>query len=324
MAAKSTSSSSCFSFLREALLLPTRNPKLFTPVLLFLFVASMVAPLTNVLCIQPLAADLGHLAAETKNTDPTSAEYARILEETQRDATKILAAAAALLLVALPLAFAKQILAFSAASTTHSGGRYSLAELLRALTTKGSGALNLKGPCITIAVVTVLEVSSMALLGALLYAMIGGRGSSKSGVIFVVLGLLFVLAVIAFLYLNVVAMVGVAASVVDGEGCRGLRALRRAWGLMTRVKWKKGFVLLLPAYLLPTLVAPLYAFGMMYAKTSMAIGLCLLSVYALLSSACELFAIAAATVYYYQAMEGREGTTACDHDAKIPTGETNV
>lgn len=324
MAAK-RASSSCFTFLKEALLLPTRNPKLFIPVFLILFVTSLVTALINVLCIQPLTADIGRLAVEMKNTDPSSAEYARIFEELRRDTMEVVAASAVLLLVALPVAFAKQIIAFFAASTTFSGDRYSLAELLRALATKG-GALSIKGPSITIAVATLLEISGMAILAALFSAtMMIGRNSSRSGVISAIHGLLFVLAFIAFLYLNVVALVGVAASVADGGGdCRGVRALRRAWRLMRTVRRKEGFVLVLAACLLPTTASPLNGLAMVYVKKNMAMGLCLLSVYVLLSCAFQLFSMAAATVYYYRAMESKEETLAAGDYVKIPSGETNV
>ena len=69
-------------------------------------------------------------------------------------------------------------------------------------------------------------------------------------------------------------------------------------------------MLVLVAYLGPTVVAPLHGFALGYAERSMAACLCLMAVYALLSGAQQLFSLAAATVYYYQAMESKEVTDA--------------
>lgn len=76
---------------------------------------------------------------------------------------------------------------------------------------------------------------------------------------------------------------------------------------MTWVRRKEGFVLAQAAHLLPALLTPLYA------KKSLATGLFLQSLYALLCCAFQLFSIVAATVYYYQAMESKEGVLACGY-----------
>ena len=310
MAAKTTS---CFTFLKEALILPKRNPKLFTPVLLLLALAAYLAPTVHVLFIQPIAADMANHLFEMSNMDPSSPEYAKILEEMKQGAVKLALISIATLIITLALAFVNQIIAFFAASTTYSGDRYSLTELIREIS-KGNAV---RGPIITIAVVTALNFAWMAVLGVLLSAMTrDGRPSVLS-----VQGLLFVVGFLAFLYFTVLAVVSVAASVVDEE-YRGVGALRQAWRVMTRVKRKEGLVLVLVAHLLPaTVVAPLYGVALVYAK-SVAAALCMLAVYALLSGAQQLFCLAAATVYYYEAMESKE-VSPCDY-VKIPSGEPNV
>uniref|UniRef100_K3ZY40 Uncharacterized protein n=1 Tax=Setaria italica TaxID=4555 RepID=K3ZY40_SETIT len=120
---------------------------------------------------------------------------------------------------------------------------------------------------------------------------------------------LFVLPLLAFLYLNVIFVVAAAVSVADREH-RGVGALRQAWRLMTRVWRKQGCVLVLVIHLVAMV-------------PSMAMGMALLVVYALLSGLVELFYFSAATVYYYQAMESKEVVTAHDY-VKIPTGEATV
>uniref|UniRef100_A0ACD5XXY3 Uncharacterized protein n=1 Tax=Avena sativa TaxID=4498 RepID=A0ACD5XXY3_AVESA len=308
MAAKTTS---CFTFLKEALVLPTRNPKLFTPVLLLLAITPFLTSSVQVLFVQPLTGDMSSLLFEMAKVDPSSSEYAKILEEIKQDAVKLVLIVTAELIVTLVLAFVNQIIAFFAASTTYSGDRYTLAELIREIS-KWSA---LRGPFITLAVVTALDVAWMAVLGALLsVVMRGGRVLS-------VQGLVFVLGFIAFLYFTILALVSVAASVVDEE-YRGVRALRQAWRLMTRVKRKEGLVLVLVAHLLPTVVTPLYGVALLYAKKSMVVCLGMLAVYAFLAGAQQVFYLGAATVYYYEAMESKEVSPS--GYSKIPSGEGNV
>ncbi|KAM3193845.1 hypothetical protein ACQJBY_070468 [Aegilops geniculata] len=228
-------------------------------------------------------------------------------------ARELVLIAVGLFFVTLALVFAKQILAFSAASTTYSGDRYSLAELLRRVAKWG----NLRGPLVTVGVVTALQLTFMALLGVYLSTVMRHAEALS------VQGALFALAFLAFMYFGVVAVVGVAVSVAD-EGCRGVRALLRAWQLMTRVSRKEGALLAAVMVLLSTAVSPVYALALVYAKKSMAVGLCLLFGYALLSAAVELFYMAAATVYYYEAMESKEVVVLAFDDgyyAKIPSGE---
>ncbi|EMS50589.1 hypothetical protein TRIUR3_03715 [Triticum urartu] len=308
MAAKTTS---CFTFLKEALVLPTRNPKLFAPILILLAIIAFLVPAVNVVLIQPLTAEMLRHLTEMQTTDPSSAEFARLLEEIRQEARELVLISVGLFFVTLALVFAKQILAFSAASTTYSGDRYSLAELLRRVTKWG----NLRGPLVTVGVVTALQLTFMALLGAYLSTVMRHAEALS------VQGALFALAFLAFMYFGVVAVVGVAVSVAD-EGCRGVRALLRAWRLMMRVSRKEGALLAAVMLLLSTVVSPVYALALVYAKKSMAVGLCLLFGYALLSAAVELFYMAAATVYYYEAMESKEAILAFDgYYAKIPSGE---
>ncbi|SPT20268.1 unnamed protein product [Triticum aestivum] len=293
MAAKITS---CFAFLKEALILPTLNPKLFAPVLLLFAVIAFLDSLADDVFFHPLVDDMGSRPIAVNSTDPLGAEYTKLTEETEPGGAKLLITIAQLVVTGLALGLVKKILALFAASTTYSGVRYSLAGLLRELV---NGRISLKGPSITIAVVAALDFA-LAVPYALPYYVINGRSGVLS-----VQGLVSHLANLVSLCFTVVAVVGVAASAVDRR-CSGVRALRQAWRLVTRVRRKEGLVLVLVAYLGPTVVAPLHGFALGYAKRSTAASLCLLAVYGLLSGAQELFSLAAATVYYYQAMESKE------------------
>ncbi|XP_044970988.1 uncharacterized protein LOC123431230 [Hordeum vulgare subsp. vulgare] len=309
MAAKTQSS--CFTFLKEALILPTRNPKLFTPVFLLLALATFLARSVHVVFTQPLADDMArsiHLI-EMRNTGVSCAECDKLGE----GAIKIMLISIAQVILMVALGFVKKVVAFFAASTTYSGDRYSLSELIRKVICKGN---TLKVPAITLAVVTALGLAWTAVL----VAMRTGTAVMMHGGLRVQ-GLIFVLTLLAELYFAVLALVSVTASVVDGER-RGVRALRQAWRLMTRAKRKEGLLLVVLTYLLPTVVAPVYRAALVYSRRSMAAGLCVLAAYALLFGALQLVYLTAATVFYYEAMESK-GVVPCDY-VHIPSGEGDV
>jgi hypothetical protein len=100
-----TKTKSCFTFLREALILPTRNPKLFTPVLLLLAGTAFLGSAVQVVFVQPLTYDMTIHFLEMGNMDPSSPEYAKILEEIKQDAVKLVLIVIAQLIVTLALAF---------------------------------------------------------------------------------------------------------------------------------------------------------------------------------------------------------------------------
>ena len=163
--------------------------------LLLLAITAFLVPLVLAMSIQPLTDDMArpsHLMA-IRNTGPFSAEHARLLNEIKQDVMKFVVINIALLLVTLTLGFAKQALTFFLRSMGYFGGRYSLADIIRKVI-KGS---SLKGPSITIDVADVLGFTCMALLGSMLFAMTCRR----SGV-FSVEGLIFLLTLVVYLYLN--------------------------------------------------------------------------------------------------------------------------
>lgn len=307
-----SSSSSCLSFLKDALLLPTQNAKLFVPVFLLVSVPLFLAQVTNVFCIQPRTADMLHHIDEIKNMDPSSADYAKLMAEIFKEARKLVIISITLLIIGLAQSFANHIIAFFATSTTYAGDRYSLPELFNKVI---MNRRRLRGPLITVAMVGVLNVACMLLLAALLQLVM-----RHLGVLYV--AVLFVPPFLAFLYLDVVFVVAIAASVADADR-RGVNALRLAWRLMTKVWRKEGFVLVIVVHLVAMAPSPLYAVALGCLKKSMPMGLALLSVYALLSGLVQLFYFAAAMVYYYQAMESKEVMMADDY-VKIPAGEATV
>ncbi|CAL5009555.1 unnamed protein product [Urochloa decumbens] len=310
MATKSkVTSSSCLSFLKDALLLPTLNAKLFIPVLLLVVIPTFLLQITNVFCIEPQTMDILLHINELKKMDPSSPDYTKLAAEILNEARELAMIAIAVMIVTFVCSFTNQIVAFFATSTTYSGERYSLTELFSKVIFKGH---RLIGALVTIFMVGLLNIISMLLLAALLQQL----AMRHMRVLYMVV--LFLLPFLAFLYLNVVFVVATAVSVADME-CRGVKALRRAWRLMTRVWRKQGYVLVVVVHLVAMVPSPLYMVAHGYSKKSMPMGLALLVLYALLSGLVQLFYFSSATVYYYQAMESKEVTA---HDyVKLPTGE---
>ncbi|CAM0950705.1 unnamed protein product [Alopecurus aequalis] len=175
MAAKTTS---CFTSLKEALLLHTRNPKLFPPLLLLLAVTAYLVPLAHVDDDMSRASHL----VEIKNTGPFSAEYARLLNEIKHDVMKLVIVNIALQVVTPALGFVKQTIEFLMASTINFADRYSLAGIIPKVVKVNS----LKGPSIPIALVALL----VALLSALTRRRLG---------VLSVQALVFLLAFLVFL-----------------------------------------------------------------------------------------------------------------------------
>ncbi|KAM0891415.1 hypothetical protein ACQ4PT_026423 [Festuca glaucescens] len=269
MAAKNTTS--CFSFL-------TRIPTLLAPFLLFA-VGSILQPAVRFVYSNPLTAEISrHFSEMEEHTDPSSAEYARLVEETRHDATRLLIISIALALVTLTLAFAKRVVArfFAASSTTSSspGDRFSLAELLREV----KNWHNMRGPLVTTAaVVTVVQLASMALLGGnFVTALMGDSGLLSAR------GSLFLAAFLAIFYLGDLALMIVA------------------------IRRKECSMMVLVALLLPALMIPVCAVAALYLYTEQVIGLgiSLLSVYDILQGVQDMLYLSAANVYcycYYQA-----------------------
>lgn len=310
MAAKAkASSSSCLSFLKEALLLPTRNAKLFVPVFLLVAVPSFLLQLTDVLYIRPLSTDIFLRVNEAMNMDPSSADYAKLMVEIMKEVRELLILSISGMVFAVVDGFANQTVAFFAASTTYSGESYSLPELFSKVIMKGR---HLRGPLITIATVGALEVASVVLLVALLQLVV-----SRLGVMYMMP--ILVVPLLALLYLAVVFAVAVAVSVADAER-RGVSALQQAWRLMTRVRGKQGCLLVVVVYVLGMVPYPLHAAGLACWKKSVPAGLALLSACGLLSGLVQLFYYSAAMVYYYQAKE----EMAAEGYIKIPAAEATT
>uniref|UniRef100_A0ACD5ZDS0 Uncharacterized protein n=1 Tax=Avena sativa TaxID=4498 RepID=A0ACD5ZDS0_AVESA len=277
MASKTTTS----SWLKEALLLLARIPNLLSPYLLHMVIILM--PVVNRVYVNPLTAELSrHLGQMEEHTDPSSAEYARLLEETQRDARSLLLVSIADALFTLTLAFIARC--FAASSSPMSGDRYSLAELLRELTKWR----NLKASLVATAV---LQLASVALLGGDVATVVRDFDSGLLSVP----GFPFLTASLPFLYMGVVALVSAAD------------------------KRKELAVLVLATLLWLALLIPVCEVAALYLYTEkvMRLGMSLLSVYDILQVVQNLLYLLAANVYhgYYKARameDSKDTVVACD------------
>ncbi|WVZ62305.1 hypothetical protein U9M48_012069 [Paspalum notatum var. saurae] len=302
MATKAKASfSSCLSFLKDTLLLPTRNAKLFVPFLMLIAVPTF---LVQILCINQI-----------NNKNNTSADFEKLVSGMLKEDMVLFLITISIIITIFILTtvvygYAVQIIALFAASTTYSGDRHSLRELFSKFIIKGR---HLKGPLITIVMVSVLNIVCKVLIALLSLLMPRRLGAPYTVALFSQFRSLM------FMYLEVVFVVAVAVSVADTER-RGVSALRQAWRLMTRV-WKMGGCLLVVvATFIEMVPPPLDRVSLGYARKSMPMGLALFIVYALLSGLVQIFYYSAATVYYHQAMEIKE-VIPHDYVTVVPSGE---
>uniref|UniRef100_A0ACD5YGU0 Uncharacterized protein n=1 Tax=Avena sativa TaxID=4498 RepID=A0ACD5YGU0_AVESA len=179
MAAKTTS---WFTPLKQALLIHTQHPKLFTLVLLLLAVTAFLVPLAHVMSVQPLADDMarGSHLIQIRNTGPFSAEYARLLNEIKHDVMKLAIVNIVLRVVAPAFSFVSQIITFLMASTVYFADRYSLAGII----------------CKTVKVNSLKDPSFAITLVAILVALLSAAMRLRSWVLSV-LGLTFLLTFLA-------------------------------------------------------------------------------------------------------------------------------
>lgn len=241
MATKASSSlSPCIRLMEESLLLPTQDVGLFAKTFLLIFAHTFIFIAVAVHFAHPLATSiLADIKAHKITTDTASSNHSKELS------------LLAIYLSYLASKLATQLVTSLATATTYSGER-----LTRKVVKERIGGL-----LGTAALAGVLELSFIALLVALLVA----TWTYADSVIKSLCGyLMFLVALLLYIYLATVIPVSVAVSAVD-RGCHSVWALRRAWRLM-RARRKEAAVLVFVVNLLPAFIypAPVYAFSSVY------------------------------------------------------------
>uniref|UniRef100_A0ACD5Y3P9 Uncharacterized protein n=1 Tax=Avena sativa TaxID=4498 RepID=A0ACD5Y3P9_AVESA len=284
MATGQKKSPSFFNFLKEGLLLPSRNRRLFTAV------CALILASTTLL----------------KTTEPGKPDFAKLLREIKNDTKELLLVGAGYPLFAFVVRSVVQIVVLFAAVSTYSGDDRQRATTFGALL--GKAKAQIKGPLLTLAFVYVLETVSSSVyvvLVTLMTSLLGVLTVKQYLVTLLVASLLLLTLIltasVCIVYFSFLCSFSLAVAVAE-PGRHGAAALAKAWRL---VKGKKRQVVLYEAVtgVLAAAVSPVGTLAKEYAGNSVALGLLLGSVYAVLLALLKLLSVCAMTVFYYESRE---------------------
>ncbi|KAI4981743.1 hypothetical protein ZWY2020_022235 [Hordeum vulgare] len=316
MATNPSTGPSFFNFLKEGVLLPTRNRGLFIAVGAIVIASTTVLLLGSDLAVQPLADEIQLDVKALNSTDPGSPDYAKLVQEIQNDAKELLLVGAGYLLFAVVVSSAVRILLLFTTVLTYSGEQRTTFSVLL-----GKAKAQLKGPLLTLAFVYVLEIVYivfLALMGALLVVLM----KKQHFVLLILASLLVLSAAISFVYFCFVCSLSVVVAVAE-PGCHGAAALGRACRLAKGKKWQVVLYIAVTGALAAVL-SPVHTLARTCAGNSVALGLLLGFVYAVLMALLQLFALCAMTAFYYERRENMDGQLGATGYAKLSSEESNA
>ncbi|TVU10868.1 hypothetical protein EJB05_44421, partial [Eragrostis curvula] len=312
MATKQSSTTpSFFNFLKEGVLLPTRNRKLFAAVFVLLATSSSLLLLGNDLTVQPLTDKLNLDTKALNSTDPASPDFVHLIQEIQDDTRQIMVVGAAYLLVAVIVGSFIRIIVLFATVATYSGELHTFGMLL------GKAKAQLKGPLVTLAFVYALEIAYSALLMALVGLLIFLMFKHYFGLMFVG-SLVVLLGCIFLVYFSFLCSLSVVVAVAE-PGCHGAGAFGRAWRLM-KGKGRRAVLFIFVTGVLAAVLSPVHTLAQTCVLSNLASGLLLDFLYSILMAAVGLFATCAMTAFYYEC-KGSTDASATEY-VKVSTQET--
>ncbi|XP_047049813.1 uncharacterized protein LOC124654881 [Lolium rigidum] len=317
MATSQSNAPSFFNFLKEGLLLPSRNRRLFTAVSAFILAATALIVLANDLGLQPLADEIKVDIKALNTTEPGSLEYAKLVQEIRNDARELLLVGAGYLLLALVVGAAVRIVVLFAAVSTYSGEQP--ATTFGALL--GKAKAQIKGPLLTLAFIYVLEIVYVALLVAMV-GLVSFLAVKQYFVTLLVASLLVIAASVCLVYFSFICSFSVVVAVAE-PGCYGAAALGKAWRLVKGKKWQVVLYVAVTA-VLAAAVSPVRTLATTCAVNSVALGLLLGIVYAVLLALVQLFTICAMAAFYYERRESVDSQLGATGYAKLSTEEANA
>ncbi|TKW31531.1 hypothetical protein SEVIR_2G111900v4 [Setaria viridis] len=301
MATAQSSTPSFFNFLKEGLLLPTHNRRLFAAVFAIIVASSSLLLLGNDLAVQPISDEIRIDAMALNGTDPSSPEFLHLIQEIQEDTRKLLITGAVYLLVAVVIGSLIRILLQFAAVATYSGELHTFASLL------GKAKAQLKGPLLTLAFVYALEIAYTAFLTVMAGILLTFVVVIKQYLALVFVGaLLAIVAVVFLVYFFFVCSLSIIVAVAE-PGCHGAGAVGRAWRLM-KGKLLRAVVFILVTVVLAAAIWPVYNLAKTCALSNMASGLLLGFLYTILMAAVQVFEVCAMTAFYYECKESTEAS----------------
>jgi len=292
---------SFFNFLKEGLLLPSHNRRLFAAVFTVIAASTCLLLVGNDLVVQPLAVELNLDTKALNSTDFRSPDLLPLIRKTQADTRALLLTSTAYFLFGAVIRSAIQIVVFLAAVSTYSGELHTFGSLL------GRVKAQVKGPVLTFAFVCALEITYVALLVAMSTLVMVLMIKKYYGLFFV--GSLLLLPLFVFLvYFSFLCSMSVVVAVAE-PGCYGAGALGRAWRLL-KGKRRRVMLFISVTGVLAAALTPMYTLAKRRELTNMAAGLLLEFLYVILMSALQLFATCAMAAFYYECKGSTEASAA--------------
>ena len=212
---QTSSTPSFFNFLKEGLLLPSHNRRLFAAVFTIIAASTCLLLLGNDLAVQPLRDELDQDTKALHSIDPSSpAGILQLVQKTKDDARALLLTSAAYFLFGAITRSAIQVVVLFAAVATYSGELHTFGSLL------GKVKAQLKGPVLTLAFVYALEIAYFALLVAMFALLIFLAIKDYFGLFCVVRLLLLVPLIVFLVYFSFLCSISVVVAVAE-PGCHG-------------------------------------------------------------------------------------------------------
>ncbi|KAF3325821.1 hypothetical protein FCM35_KLT08901 [Carex littledalei] len=287
-------SPSPFSFLWQAVLLPSKNPKLFSNVFLIYILSHALLYIGFQLSITPLLSKMTELAKLLPTIDPSSPEFTELLNTFKAVTKKLLIIEIVYYVFLFVTSCFLSIITFYANSTTYLGEMLTLKELLNKVKSI------IKGPVITHLFASLFTFIYLIIFAAIIF-IIGFVSSIyniniTSSWFFKIP--LILLASLVLIYLSVILSMGVAVSVIE-PNFYGISAISCATKLLKGRKMQV-FLLILASSIASGIIYACNTILVMFASGSKAGSLVVGFVYQLLGQVVTLYSMMAITVLYYE------------------------
>ncbi|XP_051191404.1 uncharacterized protein [Lolium perenne] len=312
---------SFFNFLKEGFLLPIRNPRLFTSVCVLIAASTTLITLGNDLAIHSIPSSRRSSSTSRRSintTEYSSPDYAKLLQEIQNNTKELLLVGDGYVLFAVVVRAAVRIVVLFAAVSTYSSDDEQRATTFGALL--GQAKAQIKGPLLTLAIVSVLEKVYAVILMAMI-ALVHILVVKRYFVTLLVASLLIIAASVYLVYFSFLCSFSVVVAVAE-SGCKGLAALAKAWRLANGKKWQVVLYLAVTGAL-SVAVSLVHMLARTFAGYSVALGLLLGFVYVALLGLVHLFSVCAITAFYYERRENIHSQLGATGYAKLSTEEAN-
>jgi hypothetical protein len=294
-------SSSPFSFLWQALLLPSKNPKLFSNVFLIYIISHVLLYIGLQLSITPLISKLNEYAKLLPTVDPSNPEFTELVNTIKAVTKQLLIDEVFYFVILFVVSCFLSIIVYYANSATYVGEMLTLKELLN----KVKGII--KGPIITQLFAVLfcfiyLVIFGVIVAGISFYVSINNY---KSNLLFIMIPVIL-LATLILVYIAIIWSMGVAISVIE-PNIYGISAISHAAKLLKGKKMQM-FLLTLVSCIISGVIYVGNTIITRFVSESKAVTLVLGLLYQLLQQVVALYSMMAITVLYYECSQNNGGT----------------